>query len=173
MGRRKQSLLWVAVAALFITGCGGGGGSTGSSTPESGSSSAKETAAANTGHSAEVSTGFPTSHGLFLVDENDLTLYTFSRDQKGSGETACTGRCAKVWLPLTTEAAPTRFSIGKLHVTWLGTIERANGVKQVTYAGYPLYRYYKDEMRTARGAGLESFGGRWLMVAPNGKLSAG
>jgi predicted lipoprotein with Yx(FWY)xxD motif len=164
----KNALIAIALSALLLAGCGGGGSSSSAKAVGSGGSSTGAR-----GHAAEVSTGFPTSNGLFLVDENDLTLYTFSRDKRGSGRTACFGRCAKVWLPLTTEAPPKKFPIGRLHAKWLGTIERAKGVEQVTYAGYPLYRYYKDEMRTARGDGRKSFGGRWYMVSPTGERSTG
>ncbi|MFL5926521.1 MAG: hypothetical protein ACJ77E_06250 [Gaiellaceae bacterium] len=51
----------------------------------------------------------------------------------------------------------------------LGSVRRADGTTQVTYAGRPLYYYVGD-----RKAGqilcqdVSEFGGRWLVIRPNG-----
>lgn len=52
----------------------------------------------------------------------------------------------------------------------LGTIRRADGSKQVTYAGHPLYRYVQDRQPgQTTGEGLQLFGGGWEVLSPAGK----
>ena len=52
----------------------------------------------------------------------------------------------------------------------LGTIRRANGAQQVTYAGHPLYRYLLDtKSGQTNGEGLQDFGGGWDALSPAGK----
>jgi predicted lipoprotein with Yx(FWY)xxD motif len=108
-----------------------------------------------------------TSLGKVLVSRTGLTLYLFTRDKPGSGKSACSGACTAVWPPLTTTGAPTAGSgaNGRL----LGTITRKPGVKQVTYDGWPLYRYIADTgPGQVSGEGLYQFGARWYAVSPAG-----
>jgi hypothetical protein len=52
----------------------------------------------------------------------------------------------------------------------LGTTRRANGSRQVTYAGRPLYRFVLDRKPgQTEGEGLRDFGARWDVVSPAGK----
>jgi predicted lipoprotein with Yx(FWY)xxD motif len=53
----------------------------------------------------------------------------------------------------------------------LGTVPRANGARQVTYAGRPLY-YYVGDRRPGQVLcqNVREFGGLWLVVRPNGRL---
>jgi predicted lipoprotein with Yx(FWY)xxD motif len=78
--------------------------------------------------------------GTILVDGNGQTLYLFTRDERNRSN--CTDRCAQIWPPLTTTGAPTA---GDGAVSGLlGTITRPEGTMQVTYNGWPLYRYSQD-----------------------------
>jgi predicted lipoprotein with Yx(FWY)xxD motif len=71
-----------------------------------------------------------------LTDEAGMTLYTFDKDS--GGKSACNGRCAENWPPLTASASakPTgHYSI----------VTREDGTKQWAYEGKPLYRWSKDK----------------------------
>jgi len=48
--------------------------------------------------------------------------------------------------------------------------KRADGRRQVTYAGHPLYTFIGDRKpgQTA-GEGLNNFGATWDAIAPNGR----
>jgi predicted lipoprotein with Yx(FWY)xxD motif len=84
-------------------------------------------------------------HGTLLVAaSNDMTLYTFTKDEANSGTSNCTGGCLAAWPALTVAAGQT--PTGGAGVTGtLGTITRAdNGEVQVTYNGLPLYFFSKD-----------------------------
>jgi predicted lipoprotein with Yx(FWY)xxD motif len=49
-------------------------------------------------------------------------------------------------------------------------VERKDGANQVTYNGWPLYRYVKDVgPQTATGQDVSEFGGEWYLVTPTGE----
>jgi predicted lipoprotein with Yx(FWY)xxD motif len=79
--------------------------------------------------------------GPFLVDANGMTLYTFANDTPGV--TNCYDECAANWPPLTVEedAMPT---LDPAASGMLGVIERTDGLRQVTYNGWPLYYWVND-----------------------------
>jgi predicted lipoprotein with Yx(FWY)xxD motif len=84
--------------------------------------------------------------GTILVDSaSGMTVYTFTKDTKDSGTSACTGGCIDTWPALTVPAggSPT----GGSGVTGtLGTITRDDdGSLQVTYNGLPLYFFKNDK----------------------------
>lgn len=83
------------------------------------------------------------SLGTVLVAANGFTVYTFTRDVKGSGTSACTGSCATTWPPLTVVAGATPTAGAGANGT-LGTIIRDDGTLQVTYNGLPLYLFSGD-----------------------------
>ncbi|WP_236589160.1 COG4315 family predicted lipoprotein [Ramlibacter aurantiacus] len=72
-----------------------------------------------------------------LVGTNGMTLYTFDRDQAGSGKSVCNGQCAALWPPL---AAP---ADAKPSGDWT-VVTRDDGAKQWAYKGKPLYFWVKD-----------------------------
>jgi predicted lipoprotein with Yx(FWY)xxD motif len=116
-----------------------------------------------------VSTGTPGGVGRVVVDQVGFTLYTTDQDQKDSGETSCYGKCAKAWVPYTTLQPPTIMQ--KAKPAMLGTIKRKDGLTQVTYGGYPVYRYKADEgAARANGQGVNSFGGTWYTINPKGEI---
>jgi predicted lipoprotein with Yx(FWY)xxD motif len=52
----------------------------------------------------------------------------------------------------------------------LGSIRRADGTRQVTYAGHPLYLFFGDARRgQTNGEGLKDFGAGWYVLMPSGK----
>jgi predicted lipoprotein with Yx(FWY)xxD motif len=94
-----------------------------------------------------------------------LTVYLFEAD-KGAAS-ACTGACAKAWPPVTTAGAPVA-ATGAVSAD-LGTIVRADGTKQVTYKGHPLYFFAQDgDAGDAYGQGANAFGAGWYVMRPNG-----
>jgi predicted lipoprotein with Yx(FWY)xxD motif len=79
--------------------------------------------------------------GLVLVDMDDSTLYV--SDEEWGGTARCTGACTRIWPPLTVLRGSTpRAGAGVPGV--LATIDRSDGLVQVTYDGRPLYLYSLD-----------------------------
>ena len=86
------------------------------------------------------------SAGTVLVaGSNGMTLYTFDKDVKGSGKTACAVGCINIW-PALTVAAGAQPTAGTGVTGTLGTITRLDdGTLQVTYNGLPLYFFSGDK----------------------------
>jgi predicted lipoprotein with Yx(FWY)xxD motif len=81
---------------------------------------------------------------------------------------ACSGDCAHDWPPLTTAGMPTAGGAAKASL--LGTIKRADGTREVTYAGHPLYYFAGDSApKQTNGQGSDSFGSPWWVVSPAGQ----
>jgi len=99
--------------------------------------------------------------GYVLAEANHQVVYTYSKDKKG-GKPTCTGACADTWIPATgtPEAGP-----ADVFPAQFGLVTRANGVKQITYNGLPLYLLKGAAGLATTGNGQ---GGVWHVV----KLSA-
>ena len=72
-----------------------------------------------------------------LAGNNNMTLYTYSKDVAGSGKSVCNGMCATNWPPLLVDAN-SAVSGGYSIIT------RDDGKKQLAFKGMPLYFYVKD-----------------------------
>jgi predicted lipoprotein with Yx(FWY)xxD motif len=121
-----------------------------------------------TGEAARVAVQQQEDVGQYLADAQGRALYIFTADEKGE-RSACFDACAQTWPPLFTqedpEAAHAAVDEGKL-----GTIERQDGVEQATYDGWPLYYYVRDaQAGDMEGQAMESFGGRWFLIGPDGE----
>jgi predicted lipoprotein with Yx(FWY)xxD motif len=148
----------LAGIALIAAGCGGGGSQAGTSGNGYPAAGGARTAAPSvrTAH---------TALGTVLVDGQRRTLYLFEKD-KGTASN-CTGACASVWPPLTSAAKGV--TSRDLPATKLGSITRADGKTEVTYAGHPLYTYAGDtKPGDTPGQGLDQFGAEWYVLAPSG-----
>jgi predicted lipoprotein with Yx(FWY)xxD motif len=111
-----------------------------------------------------------TKHGklgtILAAGPKKLTVYLFEGDNGAAS--ACTGACASAWPPVTTSAAAT--ASGGANPADLGTITRADGTKQVTYHGHPLYFFAKDgDSGDAYGQGSKAFGAGWYVLKPSGE----
>jgi predicted lipoprotein with Yx(FWY)xxD motif len=108
-------------------------------------------------------------YGMVLVNSRGLSLYRFMLDHRGISR--CSGACAVTWPPLLVSGTAKPTVGGGAIRSLVGTIRRANGTRQVTYAGFPLYRYAGDTgpgMTT--GEGLNSFKAKWWLVNTRGLI---
>ena len=105
--------------------------------------------------------------GRILYDGRGFVLYAFTKDPRR--RSACSGACAAAWPPYLVTKAP-KAGVG-VKPSLLGSIRRANGTMQVTYAGRPLYYYIGDRVpRQILCQNVSEFGGLWLVARPNGTL---
>lgn len=101
-----------------------------------------------------------TSLGTILTDTDGMTLYLFTRDEKGKSN--CYDRCAENWPPL--EASDSAQGAGKFSV-----IERRDGTRQWAYEGNPLYLWVNDqEPGDVSGQGV---GDVWFVIEVDGSGS--
>ena len=162
---RLFSLAALAVAgAMVLAACGGAGTS---SLSGSAAGYGAPTAGSAGGSGAASVVGTKTgSLGTFLVDGKGRALYLWEADH-GSTST-CTGACAQAWPPLTITGPPK--ASGAVRGSLLGTTKRADGSREVTYAGHPLYLFAGDSRAgQTTGQGSTAFGAPWWVVTPAGK----
>src|SRR3954471_1382801 len=81
---------------------------------------------------------------ILVAGSNGMTVYTFTKDVKDSGKSACSGDCLAKWPALTVAAGATP-SAGTGVTGKLATITRDDGTLQVTYNGLPLYFFINDK----------------------------
>ena len=166
-----------AAAAVIAAGCGSSGSSstktaaaTGAAQTQTGSGyAASTTTSASAPSSAASAVLVTTKHNklgtILAAGPKQKTVYLFEGD-KGSAS-ACSGTCTQVWPPVTTSGEAK--SSGSAMAGDVGTITRADGSKQVTYKGHPLYYFARDgDKGDAYGQGIVGFGASWYALAPTG-----
>ncbi|MEV6976348.1 hypothetical protein [Kitasatospora sp. NPDC093806] len=171
----------VAVAAL-AAGCGSSGYG-GSSTPPS-ASPAAPTAPLTPGMPSPSSPASPASPaapattatlrtatdarlGAIVTDSAGFTLYRFDQDSATPPTATCNGGCAAIWPPVPADGAVT---VSGIDAKLVGTVTRADGSKQLTLAGWPLYRFAPDKKPgDTKGQGVD---GTWFAVTPAGDRAA-
>jgi predicted lipoprotein with Yx(FWY)xxD motif len=108
------------------------------------------------------------SLGKILVDGSGRTLYMFTKDRRGKDRCVGISGCTGTWPVLSTRGKPVAGAGAKSSL--LGTITIAHGVKQVTYAGHPLYTYSGDfGPHQTDYVGTPEFGGTWYAVNAAGR----
>jgi predicted lipoprotein with Yx(FWY)xxD motif len=96
------------------------------------------------------------SNGI-LTSSYGKTLYTFDKDQAGSGKSECVSTCADNWPPVYVEPGI------KLSGDF-SYISRNDGQKQLTYKGKPLYFFVKDKNPGDKTG--DNVNNVWHVVAP-------
>lgn len=92
-----------------------------------------------------------------LTSSYGKTVYTFDKDQAGSGKSECVLTCADNWPPVYVE--PGIKLSGDFSI-----ISRNDGQKQLTYKGKPLYFFVKDKNPGDKtGDGVNNV---WHVVTP-------
>src|SRR5918996_4968932 len=109
-------------------------------------------------------------YGQYLADGFGRPLYLFKADTRGGegreAKSDCYDDCAKSWPPVLSSDAPK--ATGPVQQNLLGTFARKDGSLQVTYNGWPLYRYVRDVGPDAvTGHDIEDFGEEWYLVTPS------
>lgn len=105
--------------------------------------------------------------GKVVTDSEGLTLYRFDKDSPKPPKSACVGDCATTWPPV--PAADAKAATG-INAADLGSVTRADGSKQLTLGGWPVYRYAKDQ--AAGDTNGEGVGGVWHALAADGGKAA-
>jgi predicted lipoprotein with Yx(FWY)xxD motif len=160
---------WAVAAAglsslvLLLTACGGSSSSSSSTTGSSGSTSTPKANAQPSGGAGVPKPGTTvmivqhSNLGWVLAEANGQVVYEYTGDTKG-GTPTCTGSCASIWPAVT--GLPQVGPADSLPGT-LSTISMADGAKQITYDGFPLYTFKGAPPLSTKGNGLE---GKWHVI---------
>ena len=145
-----------AAALLTVAACGSSGSGSGSShSPSSMPSSAHSAAASNTVKTTTI------GGATVLTNAKGFTIYWFAPDTSTTSK--CNGQCATFWPPVKGPVT------GSGIAGTFSTITRADGTKQATWNGHPLYTYVGDTkpgQNTGNGKNLS--GGVWHEVVVSG-----
>lgn len=105
-------------------------------------------------------------YGKYLTDAEGMSLYMFEADTESNS--TCYDACAQAWPPLTTAGEPTAGQGAEKSM--ISTTERKDGSMQVTYDGWPLYYFTKDQQPgDTEGQDVKGFGAEWYLVSPEGE----
>ena len=156
--------LLLAVGALGACGSSDDDAGADAATSEASSPAESSAAADDMSEAADLSTA-ETSLGTIVVDGKGMTAYYFTKDTKDSGVSACSGDCATAWPAIeSTSDTPTVDGV----TGTVGTIPAADGGKQITINGMPIYTFAKD-MAPGDVNGQDA-NGVWYVIAPDGTM---
>jgi predicted lipoprotein with Yx(FWY)xxD motif len=117
---------------------------------------------------ATVKTTASAKFGKILVAANGRTLYRYTLDRKRVNRCTHVAICNKYWPQLLVKAGTKPSAGAGVEPALLGTINAAGGMRQVTYAGYPLYDFAGDT-RAGQVKG-QAFESQWYVVSTKGAL---
>jgi predicted lipoprotein with Yx(FWY)xxD motif/plastocyanin len=100
--------------------------------------------------------------GAFLADDQGRSLYLYTKDTPNTSN--CYDKCEQAWPPLFTQGAA-KAGDG-VDASLLGTTTRKDGSIQVTYNGWPLYYFVKDQ-KPGDVTG-QNVGSVWFVVSAKG-----
>ncbi|WP_229686668.1 hypothetical protein [Longimycelium tulufanense] len=153
--------------ALFTGACSDGtSGGTSGHGDRSGADSSAQAGSSTSQNEGLVRLNVAKANGIgsVVTDGQGLTLYRFDKDTAKPPKSNCEGECLKAWPPVLADGSVEASGVDK---SLIGTVTRSDGTKQVTLAGWPLYRFASD---TAPGdVKGEGKGGAWYAAAPDGK----
>jgi predicted lipoprotein with Yx(FWY)xxD motif len=158
-----------AAAVIALAACGsssgnGYGSGSGGGAP---ATTAQAQGGGGSATTAALSTASSNTLGTIVADSKNRTVYLYTKDTQNSGTSTCTGSCATNWPPVPASGTPTVKGIDQ---SLVGSITRADGTKQLTLAGWPLYEFAGDSASgDVNGQGK---GGVWFAVTPTGAKAA-
>lgn len=165
-----------ATSALLLTACGSSGDSS-SSTDSAAAASSAPASSAPAGNGDADGMGMATTSmlmteemegmGAFVTDDKGMTLYRYEMDQASPSKSMCTGDCAKTWMPVMAQDSVKAMGVKQ---SLVGSVDRSDGMKQLTLAGRPLYRYMGDaKAGEMKGQAKDS---KWYALTPAGEKAA-
>jgi predicted lipoprotein with Yx(FWY)xxD motif len=101
--------------------------------------------------------------GTIVVNNEDKAIYRFDKDTNKPPKSNCEAKCAEAWPPVPFTEGMTLEGIDK---AMIGSIDRPDGIKQLTVGNWPAYSFAKD-VKAGDVTG-EAVQGTWWAMAPNG-----
>jgi predicted lipoprotein with Yx(FWY)xxD motif len=106
--------------------------------------------------------------GMVLVSSTGRTLYRYTVDSKGVNRCSSVAVCNKYWPALLVKPTVKPTAGTGADASLIGTIKAKNGMRQVTYAGFPLYTFAGDaKAGQTKGQGFDN---TWYVVNTKGAL---
>ncbi|WP_334171362.1 COG4315 family predicted lipoprotein [Sinomonas sp.] len=171
--KHRSLALAAASSAMLIalSGCGAGSAGSPQSTPPIASASGYAAGNLEPQASSRTTTSLRTATvdgQKIIVDSNGDPVYMYTLDNAGESKSVCLGSCALLWPAVESgDQTPQVQGI----TAKVGSMPAADGGKQITLNGMPIYYYAKDNgSGSATGQGVA---GVWYVVAPDGSMIYG
>ncbi|HEY8081066.1 MAG TPA: hypothetical protein VIE15_03170 [Acidimicrobiales bacterium] len=99
-----------------------------------------------------------------LANSKAYSLYVLSAESTGSLH--CTGSCLSFWPPFLVASSTSSVTMGSGVNGTVGFVARSGSMKQVTYNGFPVYRFSGDTgPNQTSGQGIVADGGTWGLAS--------
>ncbi|WP_078585147.1 hypothetical protein [Streptomyces anulatus] len=165
-------------STLLLAACGSSTDNASDTSPGNSASAASDPAASapadsgNSGGEGMVTTTMVMAKemkgmGSMVTDDDGMTLYLSHKDQSDPSMSMCTGDCTKTWMPVMAQDSVQTMGVEK---SLLGTVDRSDGMKQLTLGGWPLYRYMGDTKAGQMNGQAKD--DKWFAVTPAGKKAS-
>jgi predicted lipoprotein with Yx(FWY)xxD motif len=106
-----------------------------------------------------------------LVTSSHRSLYALSVEVRGVIH--CRSACTPIWPPFLVNSSVSTVTLGAGVKGKIGFIKRSATTKQVTFNGYPVYKYSGDSgPLQSNGEGIRADGGTWLLVRAGSTTSS-
>jgi predicted lipoprotein with Yx(FWY)xxD motif len=149
-GNRLAMAITGGAAAVLLAACG--------------SSSAGDVQPA-TLQTATLSTIQSATLGDIVVDSRGHAVYRYDKDTAKPSKSDCSGACATLWPPVIAPGGS--MQIRGVDPSAVSTITRADGSKQLTLDGWPLYEYAGDASQgQTKGQAFQNI---WWVITPTGE----
>jgi predicted lipoprotein with Yx(FWY)xxD motif len=114
----------------------------------------------------QLTAGSAGGHSPIVHNALGVTFYRFDKDTARPSVSNCNGACTNTWEPVLVQHG-SRIFVDGVSTAQVGIITRADGTRQVTLGGWPLYLYTGDAAPgDIKGEGV---GGQWFAISPQGK----
>jgi len=166
---RNSATLGAALVGTVLLGACGTVEQAGTPAPQQveAGSAAPRSAGGGDALDPELTTAVVPGLGAVLADGEGLTLYRFDGDTARPSTSTCAGPCTEDWVPVPADAEGVRAR--GVAEDLVSTLVRADGTRQITVAGWPVYRFAGD---IAPGqAGGQGTGGTWFAAEPDGSYA--
>jgi predicted lipoprotein with Yx(FWY)xxD motif len=104
--------------------------------------------------------------GKTVQNQDGFVLYRFDKDGDNPAKSNCNDDCEKIWPPAFTKDGE-KPTLKGVDAKLVGVVTRADGSKQLTLKGWPLYTYIGDT-KPGQWKG-QNVGGTWFVIQPDGK----
>jgi predicted lipoprotein with Yx(FWY)xxD motif len=106
--------------------------------------------------------------GEIVLDGNGYPLYRYDKDTARPPQSNCLEDCWSMWPPV---ADTSDIRLEGIDRALVGSVTRPDSTRQVTIAGWPVYRYAGDtKPGQVEGQGA---GNLWHAITPTGRKAAG
>jgi len=144
---KTSTIAWIVVVLVIIVGAWYWWMQSATPAPLPVASATTSTSTAGTSNPNSIQnnltlgTDATSSLGTYLIAQNGMTLYTYSKDSAGTS--TCYTTCAANWGPYSVPAGM-QLNLEASITGQVGTIIRTDGTTQLTYNGMPLYFFTGD-----------------------------